>query len=149
MRGYTLIEMAMVLLIAVTLLSIVTVTFSGYNERTSARRSAQVFARDLTMARSMAVRGRETVTITFYVSTKWYKVTTASGRELARRRFGSTQELNLSAVTLDLGGDSVQFSTRGVGNLGAATLGTAIFTAGDVAYQVQFNSMGASKVGEL
>jgi hypothetical protein len=97
----------------------------------------------------MAVRGRETVTITFYESNKWYKVSTASGRELARRRFGATQEVNLSAVDLALTGDSVRFSTRGVGNLSGSTLGTATFTAGNVAYRVQFNSMGASKVGEL
>lgn len=140
-------EMSIVLVIGLVLLSITVGTMTHYNERTSARRAAQVFARDLTLARSTAVRGRETVTIQFYESAKWYSVTTATGRELARRRFGATQEVPLSAVAVDLAGDSVRFSNRGVGNLSGSTLGTATFTAGNVAYQVQFNSMGASKVG--
>jgi prepilin-type N-terminal cleavage/methylation domain-containing protein len=146
--GFTLLEMVVVLLIATTLLAVAAVSFTDYNERTSARRAAQVFARDLTLARSMAVRGRETVTIRFNESGMWYTVTTAGGRELARRRFGSAGDVPLSAVNLDLTGDSLRFSARGVGTL-SGTLGSAVFTAGNVAYQVQFNSLGASTVGEL
>jgi Tfp pilus assembly protein FimT len=140
--------MAVALVVVVILLAVASVAFTDYNERTSARRAAQVFAGDLTLARSMAVRGRESVTIQFNEGSKWYTVTTSTGRELARRRFGPSGEVNLTAVTLDLTGDSLRFSARGVGNLGAATLGNAVFTSGSVDYQVQFNSLGASKVGE-
>jgi prepilin-type N-terminal cleavage/methylation domain-containing protein len=147
--GFSLLELMVVLIISAVLLAIAAITFTDYNERSSARRAAQVFAGDLTLARSMAVRGREIVTIKFDEGSMWYTVTTATGRELARRRFGATGEVTLSAVSLDLTGDSLQFSTRGVGNLGAATLGSAVFSAGSIGYQVQFNSMGASTVGEL
>ena len=134
------------MVIAVIMLSIAVSTFSHYNERTSANRAAMVFARDLTLARSMAVRGRQAVTIKFDETSMYYTVTTSDGRSLARREFGSTGDVNLSAATLDLTGDSVQFSARGVGDLGGSTTGTATFTAGDVSYQVTFNGMGASKV---
>jgi Tfp pilus assembly protein FimT len=132
--------------IAVILLSIAVTTFSHYGEKTSANRAAMVFARDLTLARSMAVRGRQTVTILFDETNLWYTVTTSDGRTLARRQFGATGDVSLSAATLELTGDSLQFSGRGVGNLGGASLGTATFTAGDASYRVTFNSMGASKV---
>jgi prepilin-type N-terminal cleavage/methylation domain-containing protein len=147
--GFTILEMVVVLVIASVLLAIAAATFSEYNERTSARRAAQVFARDLGMARSMAVRGRETVTVKFDEGGKWYSVTTATGRQLALRRFGTTREVSLSAISIDMTGDSVQFSARGAAYLSGATLGNAVFTAGDIAYKVQFNSMGASSVGEL
>ena len=140
--------MVVVLLIATTLLGVAAASFTDYNERTSARRAAQVFARDLALARSMAVRGREPVTIKFDESGKGYLVTTAGGRVLARRLFGVSAAVALSAVNLNLTGDSLRFSARGVGTL-SGTLGTAVFTAGNVAYQVQFNSLGASTVGEL
>jgi prepilin-type N-terminal cleavage/methylation domain-containing protein len=146
--GFTLLEMVVVLAIASTLLAIAALSFSDYNERSSARRAAQVFARDLTLARSMAVRGRETVTIDFDEGGLWYTVTTAGGRELARRRFGTSGDIRLSAIDLDQTGDSIRFSARGFGTL-SATLGTAVFTAGSIAYRVQFNGMGASTVGEL
>ena len=147
--GFTLIEMALVLVIVAVMLLVAVAAFSDYNERTSARRAAQVFAGDLTLARSMAVRGRETVTVKFNEGSLWYTVTTATGRLLARRTFGSTGEVSLSGLSIDLTGDSVRFSTRGIANLGASTLGSAVFRAGTIQYQVQFNSMGTSKVGEL
>lgn len=139
-------ELTVVMVIAVILLSIAVSAFSHYNERTSANRAAMVFARDLALARSMAVRGRQTVTIMFDETNKWYTVTSSDGRTLARREFGATGDVSLSAVTLELTGDSLQFSARGVASLGGAALGTATFTAGDQAYQVTFNGMGASKV---
>lgn len=147
--GFTVLEVTVVMIIAVVMLSITAAAFAHYNETTSANRAALVFAKDLTLARSMAVRGRQTVTVKFYENNLRYLVTTSDGRELARRQFGSTGDVSLSAATLELTGDSVQFSARGVGNLGGSSLGTATFTAGNVAYQVTFNSMGASKVGAL
>jgi prepilin-type N-terminal cleavage/methylation domain-containing protein len=148
-EGFTLLELVVVVAIAAILLSLAVGAFSGYNERSAARRAAQVFARDLALARSMAVRGREAVVIRFYEGSQWYEVTTASGRQLARRRFGPDGDVNLSAVDLDLAGDSLKFSNRGVGDLAGDSIGTATFTAGPTGYQVNFNSMGVSKVGEV
>src|SRR5688572_22513072 len=130
------------------LIAMATLSFSAANSRMSARRAAQVFSRDLALARSMAVRGREKVTIHFYESTKWYEVNTASGRTLATRRFGAGGDVNLSGLTLDLPGDSLVFSSRGVGTI-ASALGTASFSVGAITYQVSFNGIGASQVGEL
>jgi Tfp pilus assembly protein FimT len=140
--------MAVVLVIGAVLISMATLTFSNVNTRQSARRAAQVFSRDLALARSMAVRGREQVVIRFDETDLWYEVETASGRMVANRQFGPDEDVNLNAIALGETGDSLVFSNRGIATLGAA-LGAATFTAGSVTYEVSFNGMGASRVGEL
>ncbi len=135
-------------------LAVAAVTFSGYLQRTSAQRAAQVFARDLTLARTNALRARQPVVIRFYEASRWYSVTLQdSGTELVRRRFGVNGDIPLSAIALSQRGDSLVFSSRGVADLdtGGRTrgLGDATFTSGTVEYLVSFNALGASKVEEI
>jgi prepilin-type N-terminal cleavage/methylation domain-containing protein len=147
--GFTLLE----LVIALLLISMVTtygiLQFSGYFQRAAAQRAAQVFARDLTLARGWATRGRQPVVIRFYESGLWYEVAEqATGTQVAVRRFGTNADIDLSAVTLDFTGDSVVFDAHGVADLSGASgpLGTATFSSGGSGYTVSFNSMGASKL---
>ena len=130
-------------------LGFASLTFSGFLHRSAARRAAELFAQDLTAARSYAVRSREPVVIRFYESTLWYEVETqVTATTVARRRFGTNADVDLSAVTLDLAGDSLLFSARGVADLSGAggALGTATFSSGATSYTVSFNGMGASKI---
>ena len=143
------IELTVVLILSSIALTFAGLTFSGYFQRVSAERAARVFSQDLTLARTWAVRSREPVVIRFYESSLWYEVeaqTTAT--EVARRRFGLNADIDLSAVTLDLAGDSLVFDSRGIADLSGAggALGTATFSSGAVTYTVSFNSMGASKI---
>jgi prepilin-type N-terminal cleavage/methylation domain-containing protein len=147
--GFTLIEMIVVLSITAIGLTLAGLAFSGYFERVSAQRAAQVFAQDLTLARNWAVRSREPVVIRFYESSLWYEVEAQStSTEVARRRFGTNADIDLSAVTLDVAGDTLVFDSRGIADLSGAggSLGTATFSSGAVTYTVSFNSMGASKI---
>lgn len=151
--GFTLLELTIVVVLAGLTLGFAGLTFSGYFQRSSARRAAQVFARDLTLARSAALRARENVVIRFYESSRWYQVVTqTTGTELARRRFAVNADVSLSAVDLRMKGDTVVISSRGVtdlsGIMGGGSLGEARFAAGSTEYSVYFNSMGASKVEE-
>lgn len=149
--GFTMIELTIVLVLAGLMLGFAAVTFSGYLQRTSAQRAAMVFAQDLTLARSAAVRAREPVVVRFYETSGWYAVTTQeTGTELTRRRFMTNADIELSAIDLVLSGDSVVFSSRGVADLSGASgaVGTATFSSGVITYTVSFNSMGASKVEE-
>jgi type II secretory pathway pseudopilin PulG len=141
------IEMTVVVTIAAILVSMAGGAYSMYRERSSARRAAQVFARDLMMARSTALRVQERVTVVFYESSQRYQLRTESGRQLIDRRFGSRFDVFLSAIDLALPGDSLTFSTRGAGNV--TGVGTATFRAGTTTYQVRFNSMGAARVAQL
>lgn len=152
-RGFTLLEITIVLVLAALTLGYAGLTFGGYFQRSSARRAAQVFARDLTLARSAAVRSREPVVIRFNEAGRWYQIEAeGSSTELVRRRFGVNADVALSAIDLRTKGDSVVFSSRGTMDLSALqageTLGEARFAAGATEYSVFFNGMGASKVQE-
>lgn len=152
-RGFTLLELTIVLVMAAAVIGFAGLTFSGYFQRSSARRAAQVFARDLSFARSSALRAREDVVVRFFESSRWYQIVALdSGTELVRRRFGVNADVDLSAISLELRGDTLLVSSRGVVDLsnisGGATLGEARFAAGATEYSVFFNSMGASKVEE-
>jgi prepilin-type N-terminal cleavage/methylation domain-containing protein len=149
-RGFTILELTVVLAIGAALLAFAGWTFSGYVQRSSAQRAAQVFARDLTLARGAAVRARESVVIRFYEGGRWYQLATQiTGTEIARRRFNGGG-IRVSAIDLAIPGDSVVFSAEGmIDSLeGGATLGEARFSAGTTRYSVFFNGMGASRIEE-
>ena len=149
--GFTMIELTVVVAITALVVTFGTLSFSGYFQRSSARRAAQVFAQDLVAARSYAVRSNEPVVIRFYEGSLWYEVeaqTTAT--EIARRRFGANADIDLSGATLETTGDSLVFSARGVADMSGAggSLGTATFSSGATSYTVSFNGMGASKIDQ-
>lgn len=149
--GFTLIELVVVISISAVVLTFGTLAFSGYFQRDSARRAAQVFAQDLVAARSFAIRSQEPVVIRFYEGSLWYEVAAqSSSTEIARRRFGANGEIRLSAVALDVAGDSLVFDARGLADMSGAggALGTAQFSSGAITYTVSFNGMGASKIDQ-
>lgn len=149
--GFTLLEMLVVVAIAGVLTTLGTLAFSGYFQRNSARRAAQLFAQDLIAARSFAVRSQERVVIRFYEATRWYEVESgATATVIARRRFGTDADVDLSGVLLDVTGDSLVFNARGLADMtgAAGALGTARFSSGAVTYTVSFNGMGASTIDQ-
>ncbi len=151
-RGFTLLELLMVLVIIGVATTYAILQFSGYFQRTAAQRAAQVFAHDLTLARGWATRGRQPVVIRFYESARWYEVVEqSSGTQVLVRRFGTNADIDLSAVVLDFTGDQVVFDSRGTADLSGAggPLGTARFSSGAHRYTVSFNSMGASKIERI
>lgn len=150
-NGFTLIEIAVVVTIAAIIVTMGGLTFSGYFQRDSARRAAQVFAQDLVAARSFALRSQEAVVIRFDETLLWYQVVSqTTATEVAWRRFGDNADISLSAVDLLAGGDSVRFDARGIADLTgfSGSLGTATFSSGAVGYTVSFNGMGASKIDQ-
>lgn len=142
--GYTLIEMAMVLVIVAVGLGVATLYLTSFLGQTSARRAAQVFSRDLAQARAFATRSREGVTVRFFEDSMVYRVQSEGGRLLVRRSFQAGDDIPLSALDLELVGDSVRFDARGLAAI--AGLGTAAFAAGADVYEVRFNGTGASRV---
>jgi prepilin-type N-terminal cleavage/methylation domain-containing protein len=148
--GFTLIELGIVVLVGAIVVTLGSLTFSGYFQRNAARRAAQVFAQDLVAARNYAVRTQETVVVRFFEGTQRYEVEGVStGTEVASRRFsGSSADIELSAITLEVAGDSLVVSSRGILDMSGfgGSLGQATFSSGAVVYTVSFNGMGASKI---
>jgi prepilin-type N-terminal cleavage/methylation domain-containing protein len=105
-RGFTIIELMVVLSITAIGLTFAGIAFSGHFGRVSAERAAQVFAQDLTLVRSWAVRLGEPVVLRFYESSLWYRIEAQStATEVASRRFGLKADIDLTVVTLDVAGD--------------------------------------------
>ncbi len=149
-NGFTLLELLFVTVLAVTTMAIAFQSYARYIETTSSRRAAKLFALDLSVARSTAIRERQPVVIRFDESNLAYEVETGSGRDVTSREYGEDQDLRLSELDLAFPGDSVVFNGRGVADLSgiATTLGEATFRAGTSAWVVSFNSLGASRVRE-
>ena len=100
--GFTLIELTIVLVVVSLMLGVAVLTFTDYFDRSSARRAAQVFARDLSFARSSALRSHEGVVIRFDESSRWYQIELQDdGTELVRRRFGSNADVALDPGSLN------------------------------------------------
>ncbi len=147
MRGFSLVELTVVLVLAGISIGMAGGAVSGFRQKTAARHAAQLFVQDLSLARAHAVRGREPVVIRFFESSRWYSISAmTSGRELVRRRFNVNADIPLAAIDLEMVGDSLFFTSRGILNGVGGHLGAATFSAGVETYAVSFNIMGASKV---
>jgi len=142
------VELVVAMTLAVLTLATTLAVFSGYLSRTTAQRAAQVFARDLVLARSTAVRSREWVFVTFDEAGLSYTIRTVAGEQVVTRAFGPSSEVRLDAIDLQMTGDSVGFDGKGIADLTGAggPLGYAQFAAGASVYQVSFNGMGLSRI---
>ena len=107
------IELIVSLILFTIAMLLASVAFRGYQTRTAAQRSAQVFAVDLTYARTRAVRGREAVILHFDEAGMSYLVRLESGDTLLEREFGRDDDIPLDYLNLALAGDSLVFDTRG------------------------------------
>lgn len=148
--GFTLIELTVVVSIAGIMVALGALTFSGYFQKSAARRAAHLFARDLLVARSFAVRSQEPVVVRVFEDMRWYQIVSGStATEVVRRRFaGSSPDVGLSGIVLEVSGDTLVFNTRGQIEMSAVggALGTAAFSAGATTYRVHFNRLGTSRV---
>ena len=86
--GFTLVEMVVVLVIASFVLGMSAITLREYGARTSARRAADMFARDLVLARTTALCERAVVSIVCDAFGLVYEIHSSAGRVVATRGFG-------------------------------------------------------------
>ena len=146
-RGFSLVELTVVLILAGVTLGMGIGGLSGYRQRIAAHHAAELFVLDLSLARAHAVRGREAVVIRFFESSRWYSISTmTTGTELVRRHFNVNADIALSAIDLEIPGDTVFFNSRGVLSDVGGQLGTATFSMGAETWAVSFNTLGTSKV---
>lgn len=138
----------MVLLLFAIMLGFAAETFHGYLERTSAKRAAEIFVQDLNVTRNAALRSRRMAVLAFDEAGLKYLVRLESGDTVLLRAFGRGAEISLSALDLEISGDTLVFDRRGQADLAGALgpLGRAVFSAGSRSYAVSFNSMGVSRI---
>jgi len=149
--GFTLIELTVALLVAGVTMAGLSVAYASYRTSIGAKRSAQVFAQDLSVARSYAVRTRDTVNVVFTESTPGYVIYSPSGDTLVNREFTVDSDLHLDTLDLQVTGDSILFDSRGRMDFSGVTgtVGVVWFIIGQGRYQVRFNMLGTSRVSPL
>jgi len=149
--GFTLIELTVTLVIMSLTLTALAVGFNTYNRASSAKRAAEVFANDLSVGRSYAVRTRDTVKVVFSESTPSYRIESLAGDTLVERMFTASSDFKLDTLDLQATGDSIYFDRRGRIFFGgiSGSIGVARFILGDAGYQVRFNVLGTSRVAPL
>jgi prepilin-type N-terminal cleavage/methylation domain-containing protein len=150
-RGFTLVELTVVLAIGAVLLGVTVVSLTTVQSRTAVRSAAQHFSRDLAQARTWAIRTHEAVTISFdeAADSLLYRVVSEGGGTIVRRSFRRGSEIRLSGMDLMLAGDSLRFESDGVATIpsgGVAATATAEFAAGARVYRVRFNARGTGEV---
>jgi len=129
----------------------ISIAFSSYNAATAARRAAEVFAHDLSVGRSYAVRTRSVVKVVFTESTPSYRIESLLGDTLVERFFTGDSDFKLDTVDLQVTGDSIYFDARGRIDFSgiSGSTGLVYFIAGGGRYQVKFNLLGTSRVSPL
>ncbi|MGH7544933.1 MAG: GspH/FimT family pseudopilin [Gemmatimonadota bacterium] len=147
-RGFSAIEMVTALVVVGIVASMGIGAYGEYARKTTARRAAEVFAADLALARSTAIRGRQTVSLTFDETGLAYSVVAAGGAVVLTRAFGVGSDLRVDALDLEMAGDSLTFNSRGFADLSGASgsVGRAAFRRGEETYAASFNALGASRV---
>ncbi len=105
-RGFTLVEM----LIVLTILSLVSLmantSFRNFRERAILNRAANVVAADMALTRSYAIRERRNVSLVADEASRSYAIRTDAGDTLAVRSFDSSSDLAIDSLNVLAAGDS-------------------------------------------
>lgn len=146
--GFSLLELSVVLFVVAVLTGISVIGFGEYARRTAPRRAAEVFVRDLRVARAVAVGERYPVAVVFDEPSRTYQVRMDDGDPIISRDFSEEGDFLLSAIDLEVDSDSLVFNERGFLNFSGVpgSLATARFEAGGRTYQVSLNASGTAEV---
>ena len=142
-RGFTIVEM----LIVVTILSLVSLlantSFRNFRERAILNRAARVVAADMALTRSLAIRERQNVSLVADEAGRTYVIRNADGDTLAVRSLDSSTDLPIDSLNVLATGDSITFNSRGwlLTAVARVDIGRA---SGD--RQVQVNGVGRSRI---
>lgn len=150
-RGFTLLEVVIVIAMSAILMTIVVNGFSRYTRERSAQQAAILLGRDLRLARARAIGSRQDVALVVDTADRAYVIRDERGTVIARRTFAAGSEMMIESITLGLDGDSVVFNAQGVAtDMPGATGGVAEAVIGSPSkdYVVRFNATGSSRIVE-
>jgi len=143
-RGFTLVELLIVITIITVVGLISTTSFRSFRERAILTRAAEVVASDASLTRSYAIRERRNVSLVADEGARTYVIRSAAGDTLARRFFDAGSELQVDSLDVALAGDSLTFNPRGLlASGGLARIGVG---RNDAARQVQVNALGRTRI---
>ena len=142
--GFTLPDM----MIALVVMAVATVfafgAFAQYRESSATSRAARVITADVALARSLAIRAREPVSLVATEAQRQYVIRDTAGTLFHRRDFGTGAQIRLTSIDVATTGDSLTFDSRGV----LITGGTPVVSAvrRNKTRTVTLNALGRAQI---
>lgn len=113
-RGFTLVEMLIVLSIISLAMLMANTSFITFRESSTINRAARVIAADVSLARSYAIRHRRQVALVANESTQSYVIRDAAGTVYLNRAFDASSAMLIESLDVAMAGDSIAFNERGL-----------------------------------
>ena len=143
-RGFTLVEMLIVLSIVSLAMLMANSSFITFRESSTVNRAARVIAADVSLARSYAIRHRTQVALVANETTQSYVIRDNAGTVYLNRVFDARSEMLIGSLDVALAGDSIAFNERGLMS-GAGTANIDIARNGK-SRRVQVNAVGRWRI---
>lgn len=121
-RGFTLVELLIVLSIVSLSLLIANNSYVSFRESSALNRAARVAAADVALARSYAIRNRTNVALVADEANRSYVIRDQAGNVYLSRSFDASSEMALQSLNVNLPGDSITFSSSGFMMFGSAVI---------------------------
>ncbi len=137
--GFTVTELMISLAVTAILTAVGMGAFRQYAESSAARKAAVQLAADVGLTRSLAIQRRENVSMVLDETNLTYVVRDTAGTVLMRRDFGTGAEVPLSSLTVNTGGDSLTFNSRGLLVGGSASI---VVQRASRSHQIDVNVLG-------
>ena len=143
-RGFTIVEMLIVLSIVSLAMLMANSSFHTFRESSTLNRAARVIAADVSLTRSYAIRHRTQVSLVADESTQSYVIRDAAGTVYLNRVFDASSEMLIGSLDVGMAGDSVAFNERGLMS-GAGSVNIDIARSG-AGRRVQVNAVGRWRI---
>lgn len=145
-RGFSLIELLVVLVILGIVLGVTWNAYRNFREASTVRRGAEAVAGDIVLTRSYAVQRRRNVSLVADETGRTYVIRSPSGSVYAQRSFAADTDIPLTLLDVRAVGDSITFNSRGL----LVTTGADGIDVGrfDSERRVRFNAMGRTRITE-
>ena len=143
-RGFTLVEMLIVLSIVSLAMLMANSSFHTFRKSATLNRAARVIAADVALTRSYAIRHRTQVALVADESTQSYVIRDSGGTVYLTRVFDASSEMLIESLDVGIAGDSVAFNERGLMS-GAGSVNIDIARSGS-GRRVQVNAVGRWRI---
>ncbi|HKJ03739.1 MAG TPA: type II secretion system protein [Longimicrobiales bacterium] len=143
--GFSLIELIWVLSLIGILVSMAAPRYTEYRNRIAADQAASAVGNFVALARSYAIQTRTATTLKVTPGTRRVAIE-IDGETIRELNLGPGGDFELDTLDMDMTGDSITFTARGIcQQCGVSGTGAVVVAGHGSAYVVTFNAVGVWK----